>query len=79
MQDAAYKTEDGSWYFRLESVSGVRQAEQEGPERDGRRRARGRGRVREGLGARLCAVEGSKAGRARLGYGDWARAAGLAH
>ena len=54
---AAYKAEDGSWYFRLAVVSRVRQAEQERPERHGRRRARGRGRVREGLGARLCAVE----------------------
>ena len=76
---AAYKTEDGSWYFRLAAFPGVRQAEQEGPERHGRRRARGRGRVREGLGARLCAVEGGQAGRDVVGYGDRARAAGLAH
>ena len=42
---AAYQAEDGSWYFRLASFPGVRQAEQEGPERHGGRRARGSGRV----------------------------------
>ena len=61
------------------SISRVRQAEQERSERDGRRRARGRGRVREGLGARLCAVEGGQAGRDVVGYGDRPRPAGLAH
>ena len=55
-------------------VSRVRQAEQERSERHGRRRARGRGRVREGLGARLCAVEGGQAGRDVVGHGDRARA-----
>ena len=55
-------------------VSRVRQAEQERFERHGRRRARGRGRVREGLGARLCAVEGGQARRNLVGDGDRARA-----
>ena len=73
------QTEDGSWYFRLSAFPGVRQAEQERPERHGRRRARGCGRVREGLGPRLCAVEGGQAGRDIVGDGDWQRAAGLAH
>ena len=41
--------------FPAGGVSRIRQAEQERPERHGRRRARGRGRVREGFGARFCA------------------------
>ena len=60
-------------------LSRVRQAEQEGPERHGRRRARGCGRVREGLGPRLCAVEGGQARRDIVGYAHRPRPPRLAH
>ena len=29
-KEMAYQTEDGSWYFRIEGISGVREAEEEG-------------------------------------------------
>ena len=76
---AAYKTEDGSWYFRLAAFPEYGKLSKKDLSRHGRRRAGGRGRVREGLGARLCAVEGGQARRDLVGYGDRARAAGLAH
>ena len=60
-------------------VSRLRQAEQEGPERHGRRRPRGCGRVRKGLRPRLCAVEGRQARRDLLGYRHRPRPARLAH
>ncbi len=42
-QDCAYKTDDGSWYFRIAKFPAVRQAVKEGLQRDYGRRARGCG------------------------------------
>ncbi len=70
---AAYKTEDGSWYFRLAAFPAYGKLSKKDLSWHGRRRARGRGRVRERLGARLCAVEGRQAQRNFLGDGDRAR------
>ncbi len=73
-KDIAYQTEDGSWYFRIAQLRGLRQALEEGLRGDRRRRTRGCGRVREGCCARLRlwkAVKAatSRAGRRALGAG----------
>ena len=60
-------------------VSRVRQALEEGLRRHERRRARGRGRIRQGQRPRLRAVEGAEAGRGAMGDRDRSRPSGLAH
>jgi len=71
--------EDGSWYFRLAAFPEYWKIKQKRLSGMEDRRARGCGRVREGLGAGLwrCGRRPNPANL--LGYGDWARPAGLAH
>ena len=56
-------------------VPGLRQAVAHGFQRHPRRRARGRGRVRQGRCSRFRALEGAKGCRAESGIRRWARAA----
>ena len=57
----AYRAEDGSYYFRIAKFPGLRTTLQKRFCRDGRRGARGRGRIRKRQRARFCLVEGTQA------------------
>ena len=60
----AYRTDDGSIFFRIPTLAEYGQAGQARPDAAARRRARGGRRVQQGRRARLRALEGPQAGRA---------------
>ena len=63
----AYRTEDGSYYFRIAKFPEYGKLLEEGLRRHERRRARGRGRIRQRQCPRLRAVESAQTGRGRSG------------
>ena len=75
----AYRTEDGSYYFRIAKFPEYgKLSKKDFAGMDGRRARRCR-RIRQGQRARLRAVEGAQAGRGAVGDGDRAGSSGLAH
>ena len=70
---------DGSIYFRIATLPGLRQARASRSRRDEERRPRRLRQVRQGRRARLRPVEGDEAGRADVGPGHRSRTAGMAH
>ncbi len=75
----AYRTDDGSYYFRIAKFPEYGKLSKKDFAGHERRRARRRGRVRQGQCPRLCPVEGAQAGRGDLGDRDRPGASGLAH
>jgi cysteinyl-tRNA synthetase len=55
----AYRTEDGSYYFRIAKFPGYGKLSKKDFRRYGRWRARGCRRIRKGQRPRLCSVEGA--------------------
>ena len=75
----AYRTDDGSIFFRIASWPAYGRLARLDPEQHARRRARRGRRVRQGRRPRLRALEGPQARRAGVGHGRRAGPAGLAH
>ena len=74
----AYRTEDGSYYFRIAKFPAVRQAFQERFRGHAGRRARRRRRIRKRQRPRLRPVESAQARRGFVGDGDRTGSSGLA-